>query len=334
MKSLVIPAKAGIQFFCVALLAATAGAQDAPPPNAKDLQPRPAEMAPRAAKSLLLAITQAGQRHVAVGDRGVILISSDADKWQQVPSPVHATLTAVAFADASTGWAVGHDAAILHTADGGQTWKLQNFAPADAKPLLGVLALDARRAFAIGAYGLFLGTTDGGATWSPVEAPAVLEDGRHLNSIIALGNGELFIAGETGLLGVSPDGAQWKRLALPYEGSLFGALPRGDKGALVFGLRGNAYVSDDVRAGKWRKLDTQTVQSLFAGTALPGGAAALVGADGEILRVGADGSVRKAGAPSETRQASAGTLAGVLARNGELLVVGEYGVSRVKLAAE
>jgi photosystem II stability/assembly factor-like uncharacterized protein len=310
-----------------ALLLASCGlalAQDAP--NAKDLKPRPAEIAPRAAKSLLLAITRAGDRFVAVGDRGTILLSADGGTWEQVASPVHATLTTVSFADAQRGWAAGHDSAILHTADGGKTWTLQNFEPELSKPVLALLALDAQRAFALGAYGLLLQTTDGGASWSEVDAPTILEDGRHLNAMIRLGNGELFIAGETGLLGVSADGAAWKRLTLPYEGSLFGALPRGDKGALVFGLRGNVLYSDDVRAGKWTKVDTQTVQSMFGGTTLPNGTAALVGADGQYLLIDASGSVSKAHSPY-------GTLSGVLPRNGDLLVVGENGVSQLKASA-
>ena len=329
VQNLVMPAKAGIQ--CVLLLASAAAlAQDAPAPNAKDLQPRPAEIAPLAAKSLLLAITRADGRYVAVGDRGVIVASADGKAWEQTPSPVHAALTTVAFADAQQGWAAGHDAAILHTADGGKTWQLQNFQPELNKPVLALLALDAQRAFAVGAYGLFLSTADGGKTWAQLDAPALLEDGLHLNSIIRLGNGELFVAGETGLVAVSADGAAWKRLKLPYEGSLFGALPRGDKGALVFGLRGNVLWTDDVRAGKWTRVETGTVQSMFAGAMLPGGEAALVGADGEILLVAPKGGVRKMRGHDE-RQLGSGTLAGVLVQDGNLLAVGENGVAIILL---
>jgi len=321
----------GLGIQCLLLLAATVAlAQDTPAPNAKDLQPRPAEMAPLAGKSLLLAVTRAGTRFVAVGDRGVIVASADGTAWEQMPSPVHAALTAVAFADAQQGWAAGHDAAILHTADGGKTWQLQNFQPELNKPVLSLLALDAQRAFAVGAYGLFLATSDGGKTWAQLEAPALLEDGLHLNSIIRLGNGELFVAGETGLVAISADGAAWKRLQLPYEGSLFGALPRGDKGALVFGLRGNVLFTDDVRAGKWTRVETQTVQSMFAGAMLPSGDAALVGADGEILRIAPRGTVSKMRGQSE-QQLGSGTLAGVLARDGNLLAVGENGVAIILL---
>jgi photosystem II stability/assembly factor-like uncharacterized protein len=307
----------------------TAEAQDTPtsPASTRDLKPRPAEMAPRAAKSLLLAIAAAGERYVAVGDRGTILLSTDGEKWEQVASPVHATLTAVAFADPQNGWVAGHDAAILHTSDGGKSWKLQNFQPELNKPVLALYAADAQRAWALGAYGLFLATTDAGATWTQIEAPALLDEGPHLNSMIRLGDGELFIAGETGLLAVSTNGKAWKRLTLPYEGSLFGALPRGSKGALVFGLRGNVLVTDDVHSNQWKHVDTQTVQSMFGGAYLPGGDAALVGADGEILVIGPSGAVRKSNAPQD------GTLSGVLPHNGNLLVVGETGATRVKVVA-
>jgi photosystem II stability/assembly factor-like uncharacterized protein len=325
--------RAGVRGLALALVVTAALAQDAPIPAAgaaaRDRLPRPAEMAPRATTTLLLGIARADGRLVVVGDRGIILTSGDGAKWEQVASPVHATLTAVSFVDAQHGWIVGHDATILHTADGGRTWALQNFRPEDNKPLLGVLGLDAQRAYAIGAYGLFLATADGGKTWSQVDAPELLADGLHANAMIRLGNGQLFVAGETGLLGLSPDGASWQRLKLPYEGSLFGALPRGEKGALVFGLRGNVYASDDVAAGKWTRVDTQTLQSMFGGALLPDGAAVLVGADGEVLRVDANGSAEKVrGAAGEH---SSGTLAGVLPLDGgALLVVGENGVGTLK----
>lgn len=62
-------------------------------------------------------------RLVAVGDRGRILISDDsAASWRQAPSPVSVELTAVAFNGAGVGVAVGHDGAILRSADAGESW--------------------------------------------------------------------------------------------------------------------------------------------------------------------------------------------------------------------
>lgn len=299
--------------------------------NLGNLKPRAAEIAPLAAQSLLLDLAVAGEGLVAVGDRGSILRSPDGKTWTQVAVPVHVTLTAVDFADARNGWAVGHDGAILHTADGGASWQLQHFDPATNKPLLGVLALDAQRAIGVGAFGLLLVTADAGKTWSAVDAPALLEEGLHLNTAIRLGNGELFTVGEIGLIGISADGVTWERLTLPYDGSLFGALPLGEKGALVFGLRGTVLRSDDVRGSVWTPVEIGSVLAMYGGATLADGGAVLVGADGEIVHLTADGQVHRAQLAMAASALGGGSLAAVLPWKDQLLIVGEAGVSHAKL---
>ena len=296
-----------------------------------EVKPRPAEIAPLAPRSLLLGVVNTGKHLVAVGDRGHIIASNDGERWAQVEVPVRATLTDVVFADENHGWAVGHDAVILHTRDGGHTWQLQNFQPELQQPFLDVLFLDAERGFAVGAYGLFKVTEDGGATWSELDAPAIREDELHFNDLIRLGNGDLFIVGETGTMGVSADGRTWERLEAPYEGSLYGAIARGERGALVFGLRGNVYVTEDVRGGDWTQVDTGTVASFFGGTRLPDGDAALVGLAGEVALVSPEGSVRLTRIDAIAGVTGSGTLAGAVPWNGGVLVVGELGVSTVGL---
>ncbi|GAA6135325.1 YCF48-related protein [Oceaniserpentilla sp. 4NH20-0058] len=77
-------------------------------------------------KSLLLDVTVVGDRYVAVGARGHIIFSDDEGRtWTQANVPTTTTLTAVYFASESTGWVVGHDAIVLKTQDGGQTWVKQ-----------------------------------------------------------------------------------------------------------------------------------------------------------------------------------------------------------------
>jgi photosystem II stability/assembly factor-like uncharacterized protein len=113
---------------CVAYYAmATAAAPAAAPPAAAvdnlDLASR---RSPNAQRAVLTAITRAGGRLVAVGERGIILVSADgARTWTQAAVPVSVTLTALAFVDDKAGWAVGHDGVVLHTADGGATWTRQ-----------------------------------------------------------------------------------------------------------------------------------------------------------------------------------------------------------------
>jgi len=74
----------------------------------------------------LLDITRAGDRLVAVGERGVIILSDDhGASWRQAPVPVSVTLTALHFPQPELGWAVGHAGVILHSSDGGESWSLQ-----------------------------------------------------------------------------------------------------------------------------------------------------------------------------------------------------------------
>jgi photosystem II stability/assembly factor-like uncharacterized protein len=279
---------------CAALLGISAGqawAQDggdaAPAVNPETLvKPLPSEIEPLTYKSLILDVVNDGEHLVEVGARGAVLVSDDGVDWAQVQTPVRATLTTVYFVDSKNGWAAGHDAAIIHTTDGGRTWQLQNFHPELEKPFLQILFKDVNDGIAVGAYGLLERTTDGGKTWVDVDAPSILADQLHLNSISRLGNGDLLIAGEQSLLGLSSDdGATWEKLPPPYDGSLFGSLPIGKSGAMIYGLRGNVFVTDDVKSNKWTKVDTGTKATFFGGTILPDGDYVLVGLAGTVLDI-------------------------------------------------
>ncbi len=80
----------------------------------------------RAHESLLLDITRAGGRLVAVGAHGHVVFSDDSGKsWQQAKTPSSTTLTSVFFSTATSGWAVGHDGLILHSDDAGENWVKQ-----------------------------------------------------------------------------------------------------------------------------------------------------------------------------------------------------------------
>ncbi|HXO16428.1 MAG TPA: hypothetical protein VN835_08795 [Steroidobacteraceae bacterium] len=100
----------------LAVVGAARAAEPAPPS---------AEPARLAAQSLLIAVATAGPRLVAVGDRGIILLSDDrGGSWvQALEVPTQALLTGVCFLDAEHGVAVGHDEVILATADAGRTWR-------------------------------------------------------------------------------------------------------------------------------------------------------------------------------------------------------------------
>jgi photosystem II stability/assembly factor-like uncharacterized protein len=310
------------------------------------ITPAPAEIAPRAAEDLLTRVVQAGERLVAIGDRGHILLSDDAgEHWTQVAVPVRALLTSAMFVDAKNGWAVGHDAVILHTQDAGQTWTLQQFSPG-AEPLLDVYFVDLQRGYAVGAYGQFLATTDGGASWQAVEN-ALTEEAVHLNAIARLGDGSLLLVGELGMLARSEDeGRTWTRLESPYESSLFAVEPFGERGAVIGGLRGNVFMTTDVLAAEWQAVDTGSVQSVF-GIARRNGAFWLAGLNSSLLELKADGTVRRpetvllatgsdsaSNLPPRREQEGAG-YADVLALDAETFItVGDAGVRKWRVSAD
>ncbi|MBS0662406.1 MAG: hypothetical protein JSR48_04030 [Verrucomicrobia bacterium] len=236
---------------------------------------------------LLLGGATAGPAIVAVGERGTIVRSTDRGHgWTEVASGAVATLTGIAFApDGRHGWAVGHDALILATTDGGLTWQRQWQGSNLEESFLDVLALDARRVIAVGAYGLYLSTGDGGKTW--VRRRLGDED-YHLNRITRGPTGTLYLAGERGTLMRSQDAGQtWDRIDSPYDGSFYGILPLGERELLAHGLRGRIYRSEDDGA-TWTLVPNEQ-HVLVATAARLGSQVVVFGGQSRALFVSRDG---------------------------------------------
>lgn len=325
--------------------------------QAAEPAPRSAEPARLAAHGLLIAIAAAGQRLVAVGDRGIVVLSDDRGaSWEQASAvPTQALLTGVCFLDAQHGVAVGHDEVILTTADAGRTWQRTHYAPEAQRPLLDVWCDAGGRAIAVGAYSTYLTSTDRGATWREVRftpvprsphpravargaraavAPGPSADeaatgGYHLNRIVSDAGGRLYIAGEAGHLYRSDDGgATWLTLDSPYEGSFFGVLPLDGATLLAFGLRGHLYRSEDA-GSSWQQVPTGTVEMLDGATRCGDSGVAIVGLAGVVL-------VSRDGGRSFTllQQADhAGLSAALTAGDETLATVGENGTKLIRLAS-
>ena len=271
----------------------------------------PALQTPKALGAAMLAVTRAGNRLVAAGERGTVLLSDDGGKqWRQARVPVQGTLTALRFIDERTGWATGHLGVILKTEDGGQTWTkqldgvgaaqllleaarssgdeaLQRTAQRYAqegpdKPFFDIDFADAQHGIAVGAYNLAFRTVDGGKTWAPLSWRLPNAKNLHLYGV-RMAAGHVFIAGEQGLLMKSPDGgANFAPLASPYKGSFFGLLAAPSGTLVAYGLRGNAFRSAD-QGKSWDKIETSLPVSISAGVTLDGGALALLGQTGQVL---------------------------------------------------
>jgi photosystem II stability/assembly factor-like uncharacterized protein len=145
-----------------------------------------------------------------------------------------------------------------------------------------VEASDAAHAVVVGAYNLAFETSDGGQTWKPLSPRLPNPKGLHLYGVRKV-DGQVYIAGEQGLLLKSGDGgASFAPLASPYKGSFFGLLAARSGTLIAYGLRGNAFRSADGGAS-WQKLETGAPVSISGAAELPAGALALLNQLGQVM---------------------------------------------------
>jgi len=115
----------------------------------KELHQLPAMHLASPTRAGMLSATSAGKRIVAVGDHGTVLLSDDDGRtWRQAHDvPTRLMLTSVCFTDDMRGWAVGHWGVVLHTEDGGDSWKLLRQDTSVDQPLFSVYFMDRNRAW-------------------------------------------------------------------------------------------------------------------------------------------------------------------------------------------
>ncbi|WP_445778154.1 WD40/YVTN/BNR-like repeat-containing protein [Shewanella sp.] len=308
--------------------------------------PLTVQIQPLAQSSLLLDIANAGDHLVAVGQRGNVLLLKNG-QWQQVATPVLTQLTKVFFFDDKQGWAVGHDATIIHTNDGGETWTLQMQSTEIEKPFLDVRFYTANEGIAVGAYGLFYRTSDGGKTWQDefhqellfeediaylnelkAEDEALYLSERsallpHFNRLIRLADTRLLLVGELGMVAVSDDnGHTFTKVDFDYDGSMFNAIQVNDS-IYVMGLRGHVFKSD-LTLSQWQQVELPVESSING---------ALVTAKDELYLVGNAGivlSVDDTQAEIVTRRQGENIVAIAKDSEGQLWFAGSKGLFQLK----
>ncbi|OMH28477.1 hypothetical protein BGP75_20890 [Motiliproteus sp. MSK22-1] len=192
------------------------------------------------------------------------------------------------------------------------------------KPFFDLLFISEQQGWVIGSYGLIFETKDGGKHWIPQMEKLENPDGFHLNAIIQTRQGDIYIAGEAGVLFRSTDnGDNWQLLDSPYEGSFYAiaeVLPEGK--LLVTGLRGRGYVSED-QGDNWTELDMATRSTLTAVAQLGDRDVVAVGSSGN-LSFSNDGG-RQFSSKIQPGRRSYSALAKT--NTGGLILVGQGGVS-------
>lgn len=276
----------------------------------EDPQRVPALSNATASKSPLIGVSRVGNRVVAVGQRGVVVVSEDGGKtWVQGKVPVRTDLLAVHFPSALNGWAVGHGGVVIHSRDGGLTWAkqldgkqasqrvLDYYANVPegtgqidgpgyikrekvlvgfggTQPFMGVYFETDLRGYVVGTFSRILRTEDGGKTWEPLNHRVDNPKEQHFYSIAA-GPAGLYLVGEAGnVWRYDKDADHFALRPTGYAGTLFGIVV-GDKALLAHGMRGSVYRSTN-QGDSWQRIDMGSHAGISGGAQLEDGRIVLV----------------------------------------------------------
>lgn len=183
----------------------------------------------------LLGIAQYENEFVAVGDFGLIIISTDDGKtWQKVDSGTKDALNAITVDQSGHFVAVGIHGAVL-TSNNGIDWT--NHSLGTGNSLRGA-AVDKKGNFvAVGDYAIFVSKDDGASWTQTYSSPEFILYG------ITVDNDQFVAVGSDGMILASRNGENWTRSISKTKSNLYGItyskehklfIAVGDKGTKIF----------------------------------------------------------------------------------------------------
>lgn len=226
--------------------------------------------------------------------------------WAETAYTNRDDLFSICFIDAQNGWACGRWGTILHTADGGKTWKEQD--SGTQYTLSGIFFADPGNGWAVGNMGVIIHTADGGKTWKKQDSPVKFY---HMDVYFASALKGWIVSEKTHILHTEDGGNTWavqfsdedyilKSISFSDEqhgwaAGEFGHLYRtADGGASWNKLAGEAYI--DINTG-----DLKGGPFLYDVAAIDESAAWAVGIEGRAIKTrdaGATWDEIETGAPN------------------------------------
>ncbi|MFC5699341.1 WD40/YVTN/BNR-like repeat-containing protein [Pseudomonas sp. GCM10022186] len=291
---------------------------------------RPAHLSTNTGHRLLTDVQRVGERLVAVGESGHILLREPDGRLQQSSVPVDLLLTAVHFVGERDGWAVGHDGVVLHSADGGRTWSKQLDGRAISQLMVSwaeaeVARLEAASAAAPGDAALESALDNANFALDDARAGAEAGSSRPLLDVWFRDAQEGWAVGAYGMIVHTRDGGKtWAfvpGLENPDRLHLNAVLGLAAGNLLVAGEGGHLYRTND--AGRhWQRIQPSTPASLYKLMQLR---------DGRVLALGFGGTLLSSQDQGDSWQqvplpVRAGLYGGVELDDGSLLLAGQGGV--------
>ena len=218
----------------------------------------------------------------------IVATTNGGTTWETQDAGSVGALTAVAFVNASQGWAVGTGGTILVTSNGGTTWQTQSLG--SAADLSDVAFADAAHGWAVGTGGTILVTSNGGTSWQTQDSGTVY----NLNAVAAADVTHGWVTGDWGtVLATSNGGSIWSDCSIgqdpDYSGYGFGPIAFANAsdgwvvGYYMDGFGSGVFTTRDGGA-TWREQESASSSDRQFGIAFTSTVQGwLVGQDGAVL---------------------------------------------------
>jgi photosystem II stability/assembly factor-like uncharacterized protein len=171
--------------------------------------------------------------------------------WQLVPTSTEATLQDVGFTgDLNHGWAVGSNATLLETTDGGTSWQKKGLELGDLNYRFTSVSFADEEGWIVGEPSILLHTTDGGASWSRIPLSEKLPGAP--NQIVALGPQSAEMSTTVGAIYQTKDGGKtWKAMVEEAVGVVRNISRSQDGKYVAVSARGNFYSTWEPGQNAW-----------------------------------------------------------------------------------
>jgi photosystem II stability/assembly factor-like uncharacterized protein len=234
-----------------------------------------------------IAAAPGAQEFWATGTDGSILHTTNGGDTWRFQKSGATGLKAIIFQDSRNGWSVGDGGIVLHTFDGGNNWQAEVFQGQENLSSLAVL--DALHIWVFGRGGRIYATTDGGVTWTRQNSPVLADlTTGHFESP-ELG----WAAGGGGvIINTSDGGRHWLKQVSGIDDAIQGLTFTDSRIGWAVGINGLILRTTDGGV-RWEKVKTSAKRDLLS-VAFSGKQGLICGDGGTVLQTDDGGGVWRA----------------------------------------
>ncbi len=234
----------------------------------------------------LLDVTLAGNRIIAVGQMGLVMVRDESGAWTERRVGVEERLLSIDAHEDGLAVAVGGFGEVWISTDGGASWAapdvaFSSFVEEGYDPHLYAVEITAAgRIIVAGEFGLVVVSDDRGSSWRLVR-----QGDESISAVHVRTDGNGYAVGQNGIVLKTKDsGDHWERVDPGLGGNLLGVSSSPDGLVIVPGMR-NMLVSTDDGATFSAVPDSDVNSNWYQQAATGSGGVFVVGHTGRVLRL-------------------------------------------------